>query len=288
MSSTIHRTPKSSIRQSLFFNDLASPGTARRNASGKFTTTSQAAAVSAVWRENFSTSDLPPPPMFTLEDRSHYSLKSGIPDYPVVSPEPSSNPRTPAQTPSKLFSTSSPSHRSLIQRGISNCRVNRVLSGEEGAIGGGDDKGEGPVQGAVHHQPWVMITEVARPEIQRNSLPVGNLDEEEWVTVYGFSRFKFGVIFVNCNILLTIQSQAYAEKVLNKDGMQINGSLIIGALSSRSNNLGFVLSSRSSEVIALSSDRLRNGSRNARESGGTMATSAKSMVSKISDLMFVV
>jgi len=82
MSTTVQRTPRSG-RNSLFFQDLASPVSARR---GKFSTPGQAAAVSALWRENFSGSDLPPPPVFTLEDRSDFSPESGIPDYPL-SPE---------------------------------------------------------------------------------------------------------------------------------------------------------------------------------------------------------
>ncbi|KAG7542333.1 High mobility group box domain superfamily [Arabidopsis thaliana x Arabidopsis arenosa] len=54
-----------------------------------------------------------------------------------------------------------------------------------------DDKGKGsPVEGVV--QPGALVTlppprEVARPEVQRQIIPSGNLDEEEWVTVYGFS-----------------------------------------------------------------------------------------------------
>ncbi|KAK7259417.1 hypothetical protein RIF29_25024 [Crotalaria pallida] len=44
------------------------------------------------------------------------------------------------------------------------------------------------IEGVVH--PGTLITlppplEVARPKVQRNSLPAGNLDEEEWVAVYG-------------------------------------------------------------------------------------------------------
>ncbi|KAL0415194.1 UNVERIFIED_CONTAM: Nuclear pore complex protein [Sesamum latifolium] len=76
----------------LFFQDLATPVSSRRSG-GKFTTPGQAAAVSALWRENFANSDLPPPPVFTLEDRFDISPESGIPDYPV-SPEVKSDPRT--------------------------------------------------------------------------------------------------------------------------------------------------------------------------------------------------
>lgn len=69
-------------------------------------------------------------------------------------------------------------------------------SGGAGGGGGGeqqqgDEKGKGsPVEGVV--QPGALITvpqlrEVARPEIQRNAVATfGNLDEEEWITVYGY------------------------------------------------------------------------------------------------------
>lgn len=61
----------------------------------------------------------------------------------------------------------------------------------------GDEKGKGlgsgsgsPVDGVVNRQPAALLTlppprEVARPDVQKSSLPVGTVDEEEWVTVYG-------------------------------------------------------------------------------------------------------
>jgi nuclear pore complex protein Nup53 len=63
------------------------------------------AAISALWRENFSGSDLPSPHVFTLEDRSNFSLESGIPDYPL-SPEVKLDPRTPIQSFGQDFLTS--------------------------------------------------------------------------------------------------------------------------------------------------------------------------------------
>ncbi|KAM1965902.1 hypothetical protein ACFX15_046181 [Malus domestica] len=93
MSTTVHRTPKSS-KQSLFFQDVASPVSSRR---GRNSTPGQAAAVSALWRESGGGSDLPPPPLYTLEDRSDFSPESGIPDYPL-SPEIKSDSRTPVHS----------------------------------------------------------------------------------------------------------------------------------------------------------------------------------------------
>lgn len=201
MSSTVNRTPKSG-RQSLFYQDLASPISTRRSGS-KFSTPGQAAAVSALWRENFANSDLPPPPVFTLEDRSDFSPESGIPDYPI-SPEVKSDPRTPFQGSGKEFSTpkskSEDSTSYALMGGQLQNRQSPVGSlswwspAKSGTGGSGDhdDKGKGsgsPVEGVV--QPAALVTlppprEVARPEMQRNSVLVGPLDEEEWVTVYGY------------------------------------------------------------------------------------------------------
>ncbi|XP_024971519.1 nuclear pore complex protein NUP35 [Cynara cardunculus var. scolymus] len=344
MSSSIHRTPKSTGRQSLFFNDLATPVTNRRSGSGKFTTPGQAAAVSALWRENFATSDLPPPPMFTLEDRSDLSPESGIQDYPIGSPEPHSNPRTPAQTPSKLFSTtpnkssqpnSNPSTSSYALFGNQQSQGVQSPAGSSSwwsagprSEGGGDDKGKGsgsgsPVDGIVHRQPVALITlppprEVARPEIQRNSLPVGTIDEEEWVTIYGFSPADTNLVlreFEKCGVILKhvpgprdsnwmhilYQSRYDAQKALSKNGMQLNGALIIGVkpvdpmqrqnLSDRLHTQGFMpLPPPKSESIAFRASARpnyhQNGTANTSQSTGTMASPAKSVVSKIVDLMF--
>ncbi|GLU14452.1 hypothetical protein SLE2022_310200 [Rubroshorea leprosula] len=327
MSTTVQRTPKSG-RQSLFFHDLASPVSARR---GKFSSPGQAAAVSALWRENFGGSDLPPPPMFTLEDRSDFSPESGIPDYPV-SPEVKSDPRTPMQnsgrdylTPGKSKSEASTSLAvaggQMNQQGSSSLNwwsPAKTSSTEQ------DDKGKGsPVEGIV--QPSTLLTlppprEVARPEVQRNCLPSGNLDEEEWVTVYGFPPGDTNLVlreFEKCGVILKhvpgprdanwmhilYQNRSDAQKAVSKNGMQINGVLIVGvkpidpiqrqALNERLNNQGFMTlpppSSRSSESNGFSTSRpyyIQNGNASAQQSGGAIASPTKSIVSKIMDLMF--
>lgn len=56
----------------LFFQDLASLVSTRR---GKFSSPSEAVIVSSLWRDNFNNSDLPPPLVYTLEDRSDFSLE---------------------------------------------------------------------------------------------------------------------------------------------------------------------------------------------------------------------
>ncbi|KAJ7951727.1 Nuclear pore complex protein NUP35 [Quillaja saponaria] len=328
MSTTVHRTPKSG-RQSLFFQHLASPVSARR---GKFSSPGQETAVSALRRENFGDSDLPPPPVFTLEDRSDFSPESGIPDYPI-SPETKSEPRSPFQTSGREFSTP--------LKSISDATTSYTLIGgqqnQQGSAGLSwwtpgrsgneqEDKGRGsPVEGVV--QPGALITlppprEVAKPEGQRNSLPAGNLNEEEWVTVYGFPPADTNLVlreFEKCGVILRhvpglrdanwvhilYQNRSDAQKALNKNGMQINGVLIVGvkpvdpmqrqALNERLNNQGFMplpppSSTRISEFNTLSAPShpyyLQNGNANGRQTGGTIASPTKSLVSKVMDLMF--
>ncbi|XP_027126770.1 nuclear pore complex protein NUP35 [Coffea arabica] len=334
MSTTIQRTPKSG-RQSLFFHDLATPVSSRKSG-GKFATPGQAAAVSALWRENFANSDLPPPPMFTLEDRSDLSPESGIPDYPV-SPGVGSDPRTPLSSFGREFSTpkskSGPSTSYATTMGKQQQQSQQTpvasLSWWSPSKSGGsteqEDKGKGsPVEGVV--QPGALITlppprEVARPEMKKNSVPIGSLDEEEWVTVYGFSPIDTNLVlreFEKCGVILKhvpgprdanwmhilYQNRADALKALSKNGMQINGVLIIGvkpvdpmqrqALNERINNLGFMTlppapSNRISESnLSRASPYpyyLQNGSAS-KQAGGTVAAPSKSLVSKVVDLMF--
>ncbi|XP_057744520.1 nuclear pore complex protein NUP35 isoform X2 [Arachis stenosperma] len=329
MSTTVHKTPKSG-RQTLFFQDLASPVSARR---GKFSSPGQAAAVSALWRENFGGSDLPPPPVFTLEDRSDFSPESGLPDY-QISPESKSNIRTPVQASNREFSTplksKSEASTSYVLRGVQQSQqsspglswwspTTAKSAGEQ------DEKGRSsPVEGVV--QPGALITlppqlEVARPEVQRNSLPAGNLNEEEWVTVYGFSPGDTNLVlreFEKCGEILKhvpgprdanwmhilYQNRSDSQKALNKNGVQLNGVLIVGvkpldpmqrqALDERLNHQGFMPlplpSARNSESSTLKAPSrpyyLQNGNSSARQTGGAIASPTKSLVSKIMDLMF--
>ncbi|KAF2301158.1 hypothetical protein GH714_020529 [Hevea brasiliensis] len=151
--------------------------------------------------------------MYTLEDRSDFSPESGIPDYPL-SPEIKSDPRTPFQssgrdfmTPVKSKSEASASFALMSshqnQQGSASSAwwsPTKASSSEQ------EDKGKGsPVEGVV--QPGALITlppprEVARPEMQRNCLPAGNLDEEEWVTVYGFYKVVNDISLVSFSLQL--------------------------------------------------------------------------------------
>ncbi|KAE9600460.1 hypothetical protein Lal_00045643 [Lupinus albus] len=329
MSTTVQKTPRSG-RQSLFFKDLASPVSTRR---GKFSSPGQAAAVSTPWRENFGGSDLPPPPFYTLEDRSDFSPESGIPDY-QVSPETKSDPRSPIQSSNTEFSTplksKSEASTSYALRGVQQNHqdspgLNWWSPIAAKSASEQDDKGtSSPVEGVV--QPHALITlppplEVARPEVQRNSFPAGNLNEEEWVTVYGFSPCDTNLVlreFEKCGEILKhvpgpreanwihilYQNRSDAQKALNKSGMQINGVLIVGvkpldpmqrqSLNERQNNQEFMplplSSARISETGTLrASSRpyyLQSGNSAVRQAGGTIASPTKSLVSKVMDLMF--
>lgn len=194
MSNTVQRTPRTG-RQSLFFQDLASPVSSRR---GKFSSPVQAAAVSALWRENFGSSDLPPPPVYTLEDRYDFSPESGIPDY-QTSPEPKSDPRSPVKTVNREFSTpvksKSEASTSYALKGLQQNQqgspgLNWWSSASAKSGGEQDEKGRGsPVEGVVQSGAFLTLPpprKVARPEeVQRNTLSGGSLNDEEWVTVYG-------------------------------------------------------------------------------------------------------
>ncbi|XP_010487485.1 PREDICTED: nuclear pore complex protein NUP35 [Camelina sativa] len=325
MSTTAHRTPKSG-RQSLLFQDLASPVSARR---GKFSSPGQAAAVSALWRENFGGSDLPPPPMYTLDDRSDFSPESGIADY-SASPDAKSDKRTPFQSSGKNIVTPG---KGKLEASPSFSLLNAQQSGSpswwsQSKAGGSssmeqDDKGKGsPVEGVV--QPGALVTlppprEVARPEVQRQIIPTGNLDEEEWVTVYGFSPGDTNLVlreFEKCGMILKhvpgpsnanwmhilYQNRSDAHKALNKGGMMINGVVIVGvkpvdpiqkqALNERLNNQGFTplpppLSTRDTARPSSRLQYLQNGSAfSPQTSGGAMASPSRSMVAKVYDLMF--
>lgn len=270
-------------------------------------------------------------------------------DYPVGSPEHNLNPKTPARTPSKLFSPSpnksSPpnSNPSTSSYALFGNQQSHAIQNQTPAASsswwsaggrnesGGDDKGKGstpgsPVDGVVHRQPGPLVIlppprEVARPELQRNSLPVGTIDEEEWVTVYGFSPTDTNLVlreFEKCGVILKhipgprdsnwmhilYQSRFDAQKALSKNGMQLNGALIIGvkpvdpmqrqALTDRLNNHGGFMplppptTARTLEPTAFKASTrsyFQNGNTNTSQSG-TMASPSKSVVSKIVDLMF--
>ena len=198
MSGTSERSTKSG-RQTLFYRDLASPISSHR---GKFSSPRQAAAVSALWRENFKESDLPPPPAFTLDDRSEISPERGLPDWPV-SPEvkPDAEKSTFPGSPFLLRSRTEVSPPSIEKQ--QQVSASSTWWSPSKGLGEQESKEKGSlVNGVV--LPGALITlppprEVARPELQRNTPPLAGVDEEEWVTVYGYvflySFVRFILVF---------------------------------------------------------------------------------------------
>ncbi|MFS8000129.1 putative RNA-recognition motif (RRM) domain, nucleoporin, NUP53 [Helianthus anomalus] len=203
-------------------------------------------------------------------------------------------------------------------------------SGLDSGSGLGLGSGVGSlVDGVVHRrQPGVLLTlppprEVARLEVEGNAVAAaaaaGSVDEEEeWVTVYGFSPADTSLVlreFEKCGVILKhvpgpresnwmhvlYQSRFDAQKALSKNGMQLNGALIIGvkpvdpmqrqSLSDRLHNQGFMpipppTTSRKTDPISFNASTQVHSQNGAPNAGGTIAIPAKSMVSKVVDLMF--
>ncbi|KAK8935527.1 hypothetical protein KSP39_PZI013111 [Platanthera zijinensis] len=257
MSSASRRNPRSE-RQSLFFQDLASPVSVHR-AGGRFTTTNQAAAVSALWHENFGGSEPPPPPVFTLEDRVDFSPEPSLGELPT-SPELGSDSRTPKPSHGN-FSSPSPHKRRADSSSSAMANGGSQAPKQQSPVSAswwspsntaeneqeGKDRGS-PVDGIVQPGALIMLPpprEVVRPEMQRNSLPMGALDEEEWVTVYGFAPGDTNLVlreFEKCGAVLKhipgpgdanwmhilYQNRYDAQRALGKNGAQINSVLIVG------------------------------------------------------------
>lgn len=114
-----------------------------------------------------------------------------------------------------------------------------------------------------------------------------------------YQKPSFHVFFLS----FVMQNRADARKALSKNGMQINGVLIIGVkpvdpiqrqtLNERLNTQGFMtlpppsLSRTPDSRASPHAQNLQNGSSgNRQSSAGNVATPSKSVVSKIVDLMF--
>lgn len=352
MSSTSRRNSKSE-RQSLFFHDLASPVSVHR-AGGRFTTPGQAATVSALWHGNFGGSEPPPPPVFTLEDRVDFSPEPTLGEFPG-SPEQGSDSRTPKTSQGYL---SSPSRRSRVEASssvLANGWLQAAKQQHQHSPGSAswwspvksgepeqEERGRGsPVDGVVQPGALIMlppVREAVRPEMQRNNLPIGTLDEEEWVTVYGFSPGDTNLVlreFEKCGTILKhvsgprdanwihilYQNHYDAQRALGKNGAQINSVLIIGVkpvdhaqrqyLDERlnsSNNASILIPfftprtafgrstgasiARGGIGVTTRPNTILNGggasatSVKGQRSTGAIASPAKSVMSKVMDLMF--
>lgn len=111
------------------------------------------------------------------------------------------------------------------------------------------------------------------------------------------------MLIININLTI-LQSRFDAQKALSKNGMQLNGALIIGvkpvdpmqrqSLNDRLHNQGFMpippsTTTRKTDPIAFNASNRgykQSGPTNTPHTGGSMASPAKSIVSKITDLMF--
>ncbi|XP_020585090.1 nuclear pore complex protein NUP35 [Phalaenopsis equestris] len=351
MSSTSRRNSKSE-RQSIFFHDLASPVSIHR-AGGRFTTPGQAAAVSALWHENLGGSEPPPPPVFTLEDRVDFSPEPNIGEFPT-SPELGSGSRTPKHSHGYLSSPHS-GRAEANSSVLSNGGLRAAKQQHQHSPGSSswwspvkavepeqEEKGRGsPVDGVVQSRALIMLpplTEAVRPEMQKNNLHMETLDEEEWVTVYGFAPGDTNLVlreFEKCGTILKhlpgprdanwmhilYQNRYDARRALGKNGAQINSVLIIGVkpvdyaqrqyLDERlnsSNHASLLIPSFSPRttygrstsssiaasgigVTARPNTHLNGGGAFATDgkgqrSTGAIASPAKSVVSKVMDLMF--
>ncbi|KAG1367813.1 Nuclear pore complex protein NUP35 [Cocos nucifera] len=187
-------------RQSPFFRDLTSPISIHRG--GRVVTPGQAVSVSALWWENLSSSDCPPPPVFTLDDRADFSPEPSLAGIPFRHEEPDPAPlsrggsgsfcrspllSSPSGLRTKTEVNDSEGKKAAPQSPESSSWIHglRVGGGGQGETGTGS-----PVTGVVEPGALLMLPpprEVARPEAQKSSSVPNGGHNEDWVTVFGFS-----------------------------------------------------------------------------------------------------
>ncbi|EES02290.1 hypothetical protein SORBI_3003G028100 [Sorghum bicolor] len=201
-------------------------------------------------RETQASTPPPPPPLLSLDDLSHQS----------PSPHPATPPQataTPSPQPSRgagLFSSPMRSNGSPAPSAWwtpSREEKPREGSPMDGVVQHQQQSPTTPSGQQSQQQKVALITlppprEVARPEMPRDSAPAaGRVDEEEWVTVFGFPPGDTNMVlreFEKCGIVLRhvpgprdanwvhilYQSRHDAQKALAKHGQQLNIVLIIG------------------------------------------------------------
>ncbi|WOK91441.1 nuclear pore complex protein [Canna indica] len=244
MSSPMPRGSKPT-RLSPFFRDLATPIFPHRRLSGRFSSPRRAAE------------ELPPPPVFTLDDRPDFSPEPGLGELPLPSPvsrtptrpdrrgslSPSlslSSPSYSSRTRAEANGSSSPSWRGKSPDGSIGMTSKNVGGGEREADRGSlVDRMVEP--GALVSLPPPAAREIATPEPQGKD----EFDMAKWVTVFGFfpgdtnlvlrELEKCGVVLKHVPgprdanwIHILYQNHYDAEKALKKNGMQLNNLLIIG------------------------------------------------------------
>ncbi|XP_062215928.1 nuclear pore complex protein NUP35-like [Phragmites australis] len=284
-------------------------------------------------RETQSSTPPPPPPLLSLDDLSHLS----------PSPQPATPPQatmSPLPPPPRVGIFSSPLRSNGSPVPSAWWSPSREEKPREGSpMDGVQQHQQSPTtssgQQSQQQQKVALITlppprEVARPEIPRDSTPAaGRVDEEEWVTVFGFSPGDTNLVlreFGKCGIVLRhvpgprdanwmhilYQSQHDAQKALAKHGQQLNSVLIIGVKlvdpwqrqylneNTNENYQGSATVPFPSQPVAPSGFATRNAlaplPRNAMPNGscneiscgasGAIASPAKSVLSKVMDLIF--
>lgn len=341
---TLGTQPRSASRggrsQSLFYRDLsASPVTRAPASRRELGTPGQAAAAAALWRENIGGVDPPPPPMFTLEDRIERPVDAASETY--RNPD-SAHGRSPTRTPlsngynysypdpimgPSMLSASPPTPPQTQSAG-SPIWWSASRDRNEGISGrAGDKDGGSPVSGVVQpQQPGGLLAlepprDLVRPEVQRSGGPPDVVEGDEWVTVFGFGAEETNTVmreFEKCGpivdhvsgpgganwVHIQYQNRYDAKKALLKDGMLLNGSLIVGVksldpvqrqvltdrrehpasmtLAPRATGWGAAHASGQVSQRPYYVQRTENGPRSA----GVLATPAKSTVSKFVDFVF--
>jgi len=329
--------------QSLFYKDLSASPAPRTPASRReLGTPGQAAAAAALWRENVGGGDPPPPPMFTLEDRIERTLEPA--DQTFRNPDGRSPSRTPLNNGQgfnynsypdpimgPMLSSASPPTPPQNQSAGSPIWWSASRDRGDGIAGrGGEKDGGSPVSGVVQPQPpqsgallaFEPPRDVVRPEIQRSGGAPDVVEGDEWVTVFGFGAEETNTVireFEKCGpivdhvsgpgganwVHIQYQNRYDAKKALLKDGMLLNGSLIVGVKTldpvqrqvltdKREHPTSLALAPRATgwgaaNASGQASQRpyyVQRSSENGPRSSGVLATPAKSTVSRFVDFVF--
>eukprot|EP01018_Ginkgo_biloba_P039826 Gb_21612 [translate_table: standard] len=307
MSSTVATRSSKKGRQSIFYRDLATPPRTDFSSQGHTT--------SSLWRHHsFGGADPPPPPILSLEDR----LESP-PDMPVGEPEFKSPTKTNFISFNSYRSTSAnvqgeatPSRADFQTPGGSDWRSPVLERSDDGEREQDTHMAD---DGRQQQSPGLLIlpppAETVRPESEGNGTP----DSKEWVTVYGFSPHDTNLVlreFEKCGMILKhvpgpgganwvhilYQNFYDTQKALQKNGMQINASLIVGvkpvdplqrqALAEKVNTGFMVLPPRSPGKVKRSSRPyyLQQPNEGGQRFSGAIASPCKSTISRIVDLIF--
>ncbi|KAJ3670974.1 hypothetical protein LUZ60_008400 [Juncus effusus] len=294
---------RATTRVSPFFRDLASPICSSSSASRHHLRPPSTAAGAPPTAP-------PPPPLFSLDDIS--------PDRDLASP----SSWTPPVGPSFSRSTSLASPAAAP---ASSFRARLEEASGSGELERRKAKGKGL---AVEEEERVVesgalilhptVDNESKHHIKRNESANGGMNEEEWVTVFGFYPSDTNTVlreFEKCGVILRhitgprdanwihilYQNRYDARRALERDGKQINSSVIIGVklvdqmekkilnekINTNNNNTqrkqnGFMVSNNPPAVRGKSNTVTVSGPHRS----GNVAVPAKSIMSKALDLVF--